>query len=70
MGSILFHAFPQEVVDSIAVRTHGIRTQVQGWDSRVRVMVENDSLYTVRGDSRQFLLRLDRETHQIVRNQA
>ena len=70
MGSILFHAFPQEVVDSIAVRTHGIRTQVQGSDSRVRVMVENDSLYTVRGGSRQFLLRLDRETHQIVRNQA
>ena len=38
----LFHSFPQEVVDSIAVRTHGIRTQVQGWDSRVRVIVEND----------------------------
>jgi hypothetical protein len=33
-------------------------------------LVENDSLYTVRGESRQFLLRLDRETHQIVRNQA
>jgi hypothetical protein len=70
MGSILFHAFPQEVVDSIAARTHGIRTQVQGSDSQVRVMVENDSLYTVRGEGKQFLLRLDRETHQIVRNQA
>ena len=48
MGSILFHAFPQEVVDSIAVRTDGIRTQVQCPVQRVRVVVENDCLYSVR----------------------
>ena len=34
MGSILFHAFPQEVVDSIAARTGGIRTQVPAFRQR------------------------------------
>ena len=49
MGSILFHAFPQEVVDSIAARTGGIRTQVQcPVREGVRVVVEGDCLYSVR----------------------
>jgi hypothetical protein len=66
MGSILFHAFPQEVVDSIAARTNGLRTQVESRQGKVTVAVEGDCLFTVRGSSRQFLLRLDRETHRIV----
>ena len=68
MGSILFHAFPQEVVDSIAVRTGGIRTQVQESNQKVRVLVESDCLYSVRGDRKEFLLRMDRETNRIVGN--
>ena len=66
MGSILFHAFPQEVVDAIAARTNGIRTQVERREQKVSVVVEEDSLFTVRGASKQFLLRLDQEKHHIV----
>ena len=66
MGSILFHAFPQEVVDAIAARTNGLRTQVEHREQKVRVAVEGDSIFTVRGASKQFLLRLDRDTHRIV----
>jgi hypothetical protein len=62
MGSILFHAFPQEVVDSIAARTNGLRTQVESRQEKVIVAVEGDCLFTVRGHSKQFLLRLDRQT--------
>jgi hypothetical protein len=68
MGSILFHAFPQEVVDSIAARTNGIHTQVQSSDEGVRVVVEADCLFTVRGNRKEFLLRMDRETNRVVRN--
>jgi hypothetical protein len=68
MGSILFHAFPQEVIDSIAARTGGIRTQVQCPVQRVRVVVESDCLYSVRGDRKEFLLRMDSVTKQIVRD--
>ena len=68
MGSILFHAFPQEVIDSIAVRTGGIRTQVQCPTQRVRVVVEHDCLYSVRGEAKEFLLRMDGGTKQIVRD--
>ena len=68
MGSILFHAFPQEVVDSIAARTGGFRSQVQKGTQSVRVVVDNDCLYSVRGGRKEFLLRLDRETNRIVRN--
>lgn len=68
MGSILFHAFPQEVVDSIAARTGGIRTQVESSSQKTRVVVEDDGLYSVRGNRREFLLRMDRETNRIVRN--
>ena len=68
MGSILFHAFPQEVIDSIAARTNGIRTQVQSSDKGVRVVVEGDCLFTVRGNRKEFLLRMDRETNRILKN--
>ena len=70
MGSILFHAFAQEVVDSIAARTDGIRTQVQTSEKGVRVVVYGDSLFSMRGSRKEFLLRLDRETtpNRIVRN--
>jgi len=66
MGSILFHAFPQEVVDAIAARTNGMRTQVQCRQEKVRVVVEGDCLFTVRRNSEQFLLKLDPETNRIV----
>ena len=67
MGSILFHAFPQEVVNSIAARTGGIRTQVPPSGRGVRVVVENDCLFSVRPSRKEFLLRLDREANRIVR---
>ena len=70
MGSILFHAFPQEVIDSIATRTCGIRTQVPPSGSRVRVAVEDDCLFFVRQGKKEFLLRLDREANRIVRTAA
>jgi hypothetical protein len=66
MGSILFHAFPQEVVDSIAARTGGIRTQVPPSGRGVRVVVEGDCLFSVRPGRKEFLLRLDREANRIV----
>jgi hypothetical protein len=66
MGSILFHAFPQEVVNSIATRTGGIRTQVPPSGRGVRVVVENDCLFSVRPSRKEFLLRLDREANRIV----
>jgi hypothetical protein len=66
MGSILFHAFPQEVVDSIATRTGGIRTQVPPSGRGVRVVVEGDCLFSVRPSRKEFLLRLDREANRIV----
>jgi hypothetical protein len=66
MGSILFHAFPQEVVDSIAARTGGIRTQVPPSGRGVRVVVEGDCLFSVRPSRKEFLLRLDREANRIV----
>jgi hypothetical protein len=68
MGSILFHAFPQELVDSLAARTNGIRTQVQTSNGGVKVVVEGDCLFTLRGSKQEFLLRLDRETNRIVRS--
>ena len=67
MGSILFHAFPQEVVDSIAARTGGIHTQVPPSRRGVRVVVEGDCLFSVRPSRKEFLLRLDREANRIVR---
>jgi hypothetical protein len=66
MGSILFHAFPQEVVDSIAGRTNGIRTQVQTPVKGVRVVIEGDCLFSVRPARKEFLLRFDRQANRIV----
>ena len=68
MGSIVFHAFPQELVESIATRTGGIRSQVQGSNQGVRVVVEGENLYSVRGDRKEFLLRMDRRSNRIERN--
>jgi hypothetical protein len=66
MGSILFHAFPQEVIDSIAVRTGGIRTLVPPSGSRVRVVVEGDALFSVRRDKKEPLFRYDRATNRLA----
>jgi hypothetical protein len=68
MGSILFHAYPQEVVESVAARTNGIRTQVRPRGNGVCVEVEGNCLFSVRAGRREFLLRWDRQTDRIVRD--
>ena len=67
MGSILFHAFPQEVINSIAARTGGIRTLVPPSSSRVRVVVEGDTLFSLRRDKKEPLFRYDRATNRLAR---
>jgi hypothetical protein len=67
MGSILFHAFPQEVIDSIAARTGGIRTLVPPSSSKVRVVVEGDALFSVRRNKREPLFRYDRGANCLAR---
>ena len=47
-GSILFHAFPQEVVDAVAERTGGVRTVVQPPVEAAKVVVEDNVLYSYR----------------------
>jgi hypothetical protein len=68
MGSILFHAYPQEVVDSTAARTNGIRTQVRPRENGVCVVVEGNCLFSVRAGRREFLLRWDQQTDRIMRD--
>jgi hypothetical protein len=69
MGSILFHAFPQEVVNAIADRTGGKRTTVQVADKEGAVIVQDGALFFVRGTHRSFIFRLDRETGSLVYRQ-
>jgi hypothetical protein len=45
-GSIVFHTFPQEVVDAIAERTGGIRSKVALKEAHGTVIVENNVFYT------------------------
>ena len=69
MGSILFHAFPQEVVNAIAERTGGKRTTVQVKDKEGAVIVQDGALLFVRGTQKSFIFRLDRETGSLVYRQ-
>lgn len=46
-GSIIFHAFPQEVIDAIAERTGGIRTKVASRECHVHVEIVNDTFVSV-----------------------
>jgi hypothetical protein len=66
MGSILFHAFPQEVVNAIAERTSGKRTTVQVKDKEGAVIIQDGSFYFVRGTQKSFIFRLDQKTGSLV----
>ena len=69
MGSILFHAFPQEVVNAIAERTGGKRTTVQMKDKEGSVVIEGGSFFFVRGTQKSPIFRLDREKGSLVYRQ-
>jgi hypothetical protein len=69
MGSILFHAFPQEVVNAIAERTGGKRTTVQMKDKEGSVVIEGGSFFFVRGAQKSLIFRLDREKGSLVYRQ-
>ncbi len=66
MGSILFHAFPQEVVNAVAERTGGKKTTVQVKDKEGAVILQDGSFFFVRGTHKSFLFRLDRKTGALV----
>ena len=69
MGSILFHAFPQEVVNAVADRTGGKKTTVQVKDREGAVIVQDGSFFFVRGTHKSFIFRLDRETGSLMYGQ-
>ena len=64
-GSILFHAFPQEVVDAIAGRTGGARTLVEPPLGRAAVLVEGNALYTMRKGAKAYLFSYDEKARTI-----
>ncbi|HUZ95366.1 MAG TPA: hypothetical protein VMU57_10670 [Edaphobacter sp.] len=66
MGSILFHAFPQEVVNAVAERTGGKKTTVQVKDKEGAVILQDGSFFFVRGTHKSFLFRLDPKTGSLV----
>ncbi len=66
MGSILFHAFPQEVVNAIAERTNGRKTTVQVKDKTGAVIVQDGSFFFVRGTQKSFIFRIDGKTGSLV----
>ena len=61
MGSILFHAFPQEVVNAIADRTNGKRSTVQVKDKEGAVIVRDGAFFFTRGLESRFLFRVDQK---------
>ena len=66
MGSILFHAFPQEVVNAIADRTNGRRSKVQVKDREGAVIVQDGAFYFVRGTEKHFVLRINQQTGNLL----
>jgi hypothetical protein len=64
-GSILFHAFPQEVVDAIAARTGGARTLVEPPIGRAAILVEGNALYTMRKGAKTYLFSYDEKARTI-----
>ena len=62
MGSIPFHAFPQEVVNAIAERTNGRKSTVHVKDREGAVIVQNGAFYFVRGAQKHFVFRLNAQT--------
>lgn len=68
MGSILFHAFPQEVVDAVAARTAGIRTEVLTKEEQgaAAVIVQDGGFFFAHGTQKRFIFRLDRGTGALV----
>jgi hypothetical protein len=69
MGSILFHAFPQEVVNAIADRTGGIKTTVQVKDKEGAVIIQDGCFFFVRGTQKSFIFRLDRKNGSLLYRQ-
>jgi hypothetical protein len=65
MGSVLFLAFPQEVVDMIAERTAGKRTEVYRPKDAGVIVVERDRLYSVDDSRRKFVLRYEAHTQTV-----
>lgn len=61
MGSILFHAFPQEVVNAIADRTGGKKSTVQGKDKEGAVIVRDGAFFFTRGAETRFIFRIDQK---------
>ena len=69
MGSILFHAFPQEVVNAIAERTNGRKTTVPVKDKAGSVIIQDGSFFFVRGLQKSFIFRIDGKTGALVYTQ-
>lgn len=63
-GAIIWHTFPQEMIDSIAERTDGIRTTVAPKKMRGSVTVEGNGLY-LHGLGRSYIFSYDPEKSQI-----
>ncbi len=61
MGSILFHAFPQEVVNAIADRTSGKKSTVQVKDKKGAVIVRDGAFFFTRGVESRFIFRVDQK---------
>ena len=61
MGSILFHAFPQEVVNAIADRTGGKKATVQVKDKEGAVIVRDGAFFFTRGAETRFIFRVDQK---------
>lgn len=65
-GSIVFHAFPQEMVDAIANRTNGMRTTVAPKKVRGTVRVEEGSkLFYLGTAGKTYLFSYDEKTRSI-----
>ena len=59
LGSILFHAFPQELVNATSRRTGGVRHTVQTKRVPGHVAIECDTFYQINGNERRLLFRFD-----------
>lgn len=68
MGSILFHAFPQELVNATSRRTGGICRTVQTKKVTGHVAIEHDTFYQVNGAERRLLFRFDEEHRAFALN--
>jgi hypothetical protein len=68
LGSILFHAFPQELVNATSRRTGGVCHTVQTKKVTGHVAIERDTFYQVNGSERRLLFRFDEEARAFALN--